>query len=138
MQVLVDTSYCESLHFWAFYQNSTTRVNGWHHKLANKLSLGLRGRRNSSSLGAPRAVPERVCSGLVQHICCYFSLPSAHGYSVKLPNFTSFFLYGERKHKTTILFFVFCTWIRLSRIQLEKKFACIWQIERDGIIVMTF
>lgn len=91
MQVLVDTSYCESLHFWAFYQNSTTRVNGWHHKLANKLSLGLRGRRNSSSLGAPRAVPERVCSGLVQHICCYFSLPSAHGYSVKLPNFTSFF-----------------------------------------------
>ena len=115
---IVRCKYCKSIHLWALYQNSTTRAHGGHHKLTNKLSLGLWGAGELKLTEHAQSDPQRVCSGLVQQTCSYFSLPSLHDYGVKWLNFT---FYGESKHKTTILFFAFCTWIRLLRTQPEKN-----------------
>ena len=65
----------------------------------------------------------------------YISLSPWHDYNVKLPHFT---FCQRREQKTTTFFFFSWTLMQSFRIQLEKKFANIWQIKRDGISVIKF
>ena len=51
----------------------------------------------------------------MHHAFLYISLPSLHYYDVKLPNFT---FCGRSQHKTATLFFISCTLIQPSSIQL--------------------
>ena len=53
-----------------------------------------------------------------EHAFLYISLPSLHDHNVKFPIFT---FYRGRKHRATIFFFLFLTWIRSLRIQLQTN-----------------
>lgn len=111
---IVRCKYCESIHLWALYHEGTRGASqAYKQALSGALGAG-----ELKLTGHAQSDPQRVCSGLVQQTCSYFSLPSLHDYGVKWLNFT---FYGESKHKTTILFFAFCTWIRLLRTQPEKN-----------------
>ena len=48
----------------------------------------------------------------------YIYLPSLHDHDVNFPNFT---FYSGPKHKATIVFFLFLTWMRSLRIQLQTN-----------------
>ena len=71
----------------------------------------------------------------MHHAFWYISLLSLPDYDVKLLNFT-FCGGGER---TTMTFFFFsCTSTQSLRIQVHKKIANIWRIERNGISAIKF
>ena len=66
----------------------------------------------------------------MHHAFWYISLSSLPDYDVKLLNFT-FCGGGER---TTMTFFFFsCTSTQSFRIQVQRKIANIWRVERNGI-----
>ena len=71
----------------------------------------------------------------VHHAFLYISLPSLHYYDVKMPIFT--FCEGRERKTTTFSFFSW-TSIQSLRIELQKKIANIWRIERDGISAIMF
>ena len=66
----------------------------------------------------------------MHHAFLFISLPSLHDHNVKIPNFM---FGGGLEDKTTTLFFFSWTSIQPARVQLQKKFANIWRIERNGI-----
>ena len=69
------------------------------------------------------------------HAFLYISLPSLQDHKVKLFNFTFF---GGLEHKAATSFFVSWTSKKCLIIELQKKFANIWRVERDGISVIKF
>ena len=71
----------------------------------------------------------------VHHAFLYISLQSLYNYDVKMPNFT---FCGGREHTTTTFVFFSWTLIKFFRIQIQKKIANIWRIERVGISAITF
>ena len=71
----------------------------------------------------------------MHHAFWYISLSSLPDYDVKLLNFT---FCGGGEHTTMTFFFFSWTSIQSLRIQVHKKIANIWRIERNGISAIKF
>ena len=71
----------------------------------------------------------------MNHAFWYISLSSLPDYDVKLLNFT---FCGGGEHTTMTFFFFSWTSIQSLRIQVHRKIANIWRIERNGISAIKF
>ena len=71
----------------------------------------------------------------MHHAFWYISLSPLHDYDVKLLNFT---FCGGCEHTTMTFFFFSCTSTQSFRIQVHKKIANIWRIERNRISAIKF
>ena len=69
------------------------------------------------------------------HAFLHILLPSLHDHKVKLLNFTFF---GGLEHKAATSSFFSWTSKKCLIIELQKKIADIWRIERDGISAIKF